>query len=75
MGLQHDIQVLLRRINKSHLEVTVNENGEYTFGDLGTYKVAKVRDRLMVRLPNTWDTLEHALLEYDKVPSSQEKIK
>lgn len=67
LALSHDIATLLRRINKGHLEVVMHDNGEYSFGDMGPFKVAQVRDRIMVRLPNTWDTLEHALLEYDKV--------
>jgi len=38
------------------------EDGTYQFGALGPYKVAQLRGRLMVRLTNSWDTLEHVLL-------------
>jgi hypothetical protein len=38
------------------------EDGTYQFGELGPFKVAQLRGRLMVRLTNSWDTLEHVLL-------------
>jgi len=66
LGLLHDIDTLLKRMKKDHLTVSQDDRGDFKFGPIGPYKVARVRGRIMVRLPNSWDTLEHVLLSQDK---------
>eukprot|EP00730_Choanoeca_flexa_P001958 TRINITY_DN10858_c0_g1_i2.p1 TRINITY_DN10858_c0_g1~~TRINITY_DN10858_c0_g1_i2.p1 ORF type:complete len:1557 (+),score=637.95 TRINITY_DN10858_c0_g1_i2:86-4756(+) len=62
LGMEHDMQVLLDKHKMQNMQPVKMEDGTYRFGDLGPFKVAQLRGRLMVRLPNTWDTLEHVLL-------------
>jgi hypothetical protein len=38
--------------------------GEYSIGSEGPYKMARLRKHIMVRLANTWDTLEHFLISH-----------
>ena len=65
LGLEHDISVLLKRTKKEYLVPERIAPGEYRFGQLGPFKIVKLRRHLMVRLPNTWNTLEHVLCMHD----------
>ncbi|EGD83470.1 hypothetical protein PTSG_04078 [Salpingoeca rosetta] len=71
LGLEHDIAMILKKTKKEYLVPQRVGPGEYRFGHIGPFKVAKLRRHVMVRLPNTWDTLEHVLYVYDPTPTSR----
>eukprot|EP00045_Choanoeca_perplexa_P017226 m.247222 g.247222 ORF g.247222 m.247222 type:complete len:1540 (-) comp17481_c0_seq1:1123-5742(-) len=62
LGMEHDMEMLLAKHQLEGMDPIKMEDGTYQFGALGPFKVAELRGRLMVRLANSWDTLEHVLL-------------
>eukprot|EP00049_Salpingoeca_infusionum_P008396 m.136707 g.136707 ORF g.136707 m.136707 type:complete len:1587 (-) comp14001_c0_seq9:5440-10200(-) len=75
-GLEHDIETLLKRLNKEHVEFRREGASKYEFDSVGTYSVAKVRGQIMVCHANhTWDTLEHLLISKDKGPNTKRTLR
>eukprot|EP00055_Hartaetosiga_balthica_P010092 m.41901 g.41901 ORF g.41901 m.41901 type:complete len:1595 (+) comp7028_c0_seq2:206-4990(+) len=60
-GLEFDIDTLLRMVNKEYLVPEYVGGRDYKFGNIGPFKIVKLRDHLMVRTQVGWDTLEHVL--------------